>query len=184
MGTRGTLRIYLDGKLKVRQYNQWDSYPTGQVDGLGRFLASENNRRRLITVLKHLTFYTKDEVDDFSNEEGAKGNVFEQARFLYTTNRDWGYKILYLLCICPQMFYGTKTDDGEDVHYKLADWVDVFDEGNDLEPQEGNYVIELHTGSDEYRITGDWHGTVRDFYNRVPTEKELEEWEAEGNNAE
>lgn len=182
MGTRGTLRVYLDGKLKIRQYNQWDSYPTGQVGGLVSFLASERNRKHLIAVLRHLKFYTEAEADEFSKENG-QGNMYEQARFLYTTNRDWGYKILYLLCLVPQNYYPDRSEEGEQIYYKLADWADVFGE-EDLDPQEGNYVIELHSDSDEFCLKGDWHDVKREFYNELPTESELQEWENEGNSSE
>ena len=174
MGTRGTLRVYLDGKLKIRQYNQWDSYPTGQLAGICRFIAGENNRKALVNRLKHLAFYTNEEVDSF---EKGEGNEFEKAKYMYTTNRDWGSDILTLLCIMPGSYYGSKTEEGEDVQYKLADWATVFDE-EDLSPQEGNYIVYLHSDGCTFSISGDWHDVMMDFgLNEVPDEETLERWE-------
>ena len=180
MGTRGTLRVYLDGKLKIRQYNQWDSYPTGQLAGICRFIASENNRKVLVNRLKHLAFYTDEEVDSF-DKEGA--NEFEKAKYMYTTNRDWGSNILNLLCIMPSSYYGGKTEEGEDIHYKLADWARVFDE-EDLPDQEGNYILYLHSNSFTFSISGDWHGVTMIYgLSELPDEESLRRWEEEGNEA-
>lgn len=182
MGTRGTLRVYLDGKLKVRQYNQWDSYPTGQFMGICDFISSVNNRHELVSVLKRLAFYKKEEMEEFRDENGDV-NVFEQAKYLYTTNRDWGYKILWLLCIMPSGVYtDRKTAEGGQVSFLLADWADVFGE-EDLSPQEGNYTIELYSDRDDFLLSGDWHGVKRAYRNETPDTDEVEEWEAEGNEA-
>lgn len=177
MGTRGTLRVYLDGKLKIRQYNQWDSYPTGQLAGICRFLASENNRKVLVSRLKHLAFYTDEEVDSFDKEEG---NQFEKAKYMYTTNRGWGSNILNLLCIMPSSYYGGTTVEGEVIHYKLADWAKVFDE-EDLADEEGNYIVYLHSDGCAVSISGDWHGVKMDFgLNEIPDEESLKRWEEMG----
>jgi hypothetical protein len=177
MGTRGTLRVYLDGKLKIRQYNQWDSYPTGQLAGICRILASESNRKVLVERLKHLAFYTDEEVDGF-DKEGV--NEFEKAKYLYTTDRDWGYNIIDLLCIMPSSYYGSMTEEGESVQYKLADWAKVFGE-EDLPAEEGNYVVHLHSKDCSFSISGDWHDVKMDFgLNEIPDKETLKEWEKKG----
>ena len=171
------MRVYLDGKLKIRQYNQWDSYPTGQLAGICRFLASEGNRKTLVNRLKHLAFYTDEEVDSFDKGEG---NEFEKAKYMYTTNRDWGSDILTLLCIMPASYYGGMTAEGESVQYKLADWARVFDEV-DLPAEEGNYVVSLYSDDCSFSINGDWHDVKMDFgLNEIPDEETLLRWEKKG----
>ena len=185
MGTRGTLRVYVDGELKIRQYNQWDSYPTGQFAMLCDFLSDEKNVMALYGVLKHTKFFTKDEVDQITKNEWWKRDQpgvspYYAADFYFLTNRDWGAKILPMLCMMPTRFYQDNMPDGTSCRVKIADWADVFDE-TDLDPEEGNYIVTMRRQTDgdiDVTISGEWHDVSRS-YGCIPENymEEANEWE-------
>lgn len=186
MGTRGTLKVYLNGKLKINQYNQWDSYPTGQFMDICRFLASKYNRECLVNALETTAFLNKDAVELYRGDIRLIGND-ERTAYIYSMalcNRDIGANILYLLAFSPRLYdppRGLLAQGSPDkVNHVLVNWDDVFDGGLDL--QEGNY--ELYLNKDDkgirFQLVGNWHGKERDYRNTLPSKEEIEEWAKEG----
>lgn len=187
MGTRGTLEVYLNGELKIRQYNQWDSYPTGQLAGICEFLAYKPNVSDLAYRLGMSRFFTLEEVEKI--EKDIVGMNFEytndfQMASLYDTlvNRDYGYRFLYeVLAMCPVHWMGM------DIRYLIPDWKIVLRNNlfGEYEPQEGNYVIEITADEDgenaSFVLSGVWHDICKSFPpNVLPTQQEIEQWEKEG----
>lgn len=189
MGTRGTLKVYLDCRLVINQYNQWDSYPTGQFMDICRFMASRYNRIMLRLALAHTAFLSKDAYlksrqDNYEELPNPWVTPLMSARNL--CNRDIGANILYLLSYSPTLCSGVPREilaNGapETVRHVLVNWEDVFD--GPLPEQEGNYIIYMHSDSpDHFDITGAYHDTrVRNFHSILPTKSEIVAWEEEGN---
>ena len=189
MGTRGTLRVYVNGELKIRQYNQWDSYPTGQFHELCEFMSNPDNVKVLYGKLLHTKFFTRDEVEAITNNkwwagEDSNTSPYYAADYYFMTARDWGADILPLICMTPARYYRDRMPNGDMCYLKLADWADVFDV-SDLEDEEGNYVIEInnHDGDITFLMTGDWHGVKRAYRSEtgLPDMEQLTKWEEEAN---
>lgn len=190
MGTRGTIRVYLNGVLKIRQYNQWDSYPTGQFLEICRFMSSKHNRAMLVKALEHTAFISEEAFELFKTDNLT--TLIEKSvrnATMMTFNRDIGAHILYLLAYSPALrdipAHLLKPDSPQEVTHALVDWADAF-EVEDLEDEEGNYYVWINTkedGSYTYMLKGSWHRIFRE-YGILPTKKELEEWEEIGYSAE
>ena len=202
MGTRGTLKVYLNGELKVRQYNQWDSYPTGQFAGICEFMSSAYNVDTLAEKLSYSRFFTLEEVERIEqalnvvrNPDGKVVMTCDKEddmrlAFLYENlvNRDYGYQFLYAVAGMGKTYIWEDTDAGEKMQarYLIPDWELVFRNSvfGPFGDQEGNYIIEITKKEDEkpsFVVKGEWHGTYREFPpNTPPTQAEIEAWEKEG----
>lgn len=203
MGTRGTLKVYLNGELKIRQYNQWDSYPTGQFMGICAFMSSPYNVDVLAEKLSASRFFTLEEVERIeqaldsveNTDDGGFKLKFQSVddmhlACLYQTlvNRDYGYQFLYAVTGMCKTYIWEDTANGEKMQsgYLIPDWELVF--RNDIfgpfEDQEGNYVIEITKKEDEkpsFVLKGEWHGIYREFPpNIIPIKSDIEAWEKEG----
>ena len=199
MGTRGTLHVYLDGELKVRQYNQWDSYPQGQFGTICDFFKSEDNVEKLTEVLKQTDFYAKQEIDavraylrDGTMPDWMKDDEYDMqslaTRVNYLINRDYGARILWQIVALNPTHLFESPFHAHGVRYFLPDWDTVFEEG--ITDEEGNYVIHITTSPIEngengdynisFKLSGEWHGVYHEFpQDYIPTDEELEKWEEE-----
>lgn len=191
MGTRGTLRVFINGELKLRQYNQWDSYPDGQFKDICDFVIDEHLLEMLTDVLGNSRFMTKDEwllAEAFADTGGCpKDSIHLVTAMNYMVNRDFGSKILYTIASMLPIITPAQPIRGE---YIIPDWAVVFDTP-DLEPEEGNYT--LHITADEsdgpyckeysnirFELGGSWHDVARDFNeNCVPSDGDIEAWKQE-----
>lgn len=182
--------MYMDGRLVIRQYNQWDSQPTGQLAHICRIIACGCKRAELMERLKHTVLMSRDTVrrlaslhdnpDRIHLAPGDTDVVRDLANFTVLANRDWGAEILdYVLCMNHCGCYGetyTGRDQKEvDVRYKMPDWAYIFNDDGELEPQEGNYYLFLNSDG-SYVVEGIWHGLFKRWEDEVPTTKELEEY--------
>ena len=195
MGTRGTLHVYLNDELKVRQYNQYDSYPTGQFKDICDFLSNEDNLCRLADRLKVTRFFTKEEFEEALKYESTGicksdyGHIRKVTSILFLMNRDYGSNILnQIICMCRNL----DMDEYPKYRFAIPDWTMAPFEGEELDKEEGNYEIRIRTGPEELKdgegykvhfvISGDWHGLEHEFpEDYIPTQKEIEEWEQEDN---
>lgn len=185
MGTRGTLHVYVNGDLKIRQYNQWDSYPTGQFDDICRFFRNKDNVEELALRLSKTRFATEDEWKKVTTfvETGTCDlkDTRLVSQLLTLRNRDYGADILWQVnCMCD-LWHAA----GGNMRYVLPDWDLVFDGG--VGEQEGNYRIDItakvHDWDVEdvhFSLSGKYHGIARNFdIDYVPGEDEIKAWEAE-----
>ena len=186
MGTRGTLHVYLNGELKIRQYNQWDSYPTGQFQNICEFFTHKPNVERLTERLLNTKFLPREEMEKFKEDKSLEDKMAE-AYMKVLIDRDFGADILWAVAGMPRA-----------CQY-MPDWVDVFrmenDESTELPPEEGNYVIHItcekeyycthtaHIKKDtevHFKLSGEFWGVEKEFGEDViPTEEEVEAWEKE-----
>lgn len=51
----------MNGELKIRQYNQWDSYPTGQFKEICEAMSNEHIRKEFVDRLLNVRFATEQE---------------------------------------------------------------------------------------------------------------------------
>ena len=112
MGTRGTLHIYVNGELKIRQYNQWDSYPTGQFQGICEyFRENRDGLKNLAYRLINSRFTTKEEVQMMFFDDKRLENLIQDNQIHTLTNRDIGSDILHLLSGMPLPYDGLVVPD-------------------------------------------------------------------------
>jgi hypothetical protein len=71
MGTRHNIRVKIDGQIKVRQYGQWDGYPTGQGIGIAEFLHKEMDKDKFKDALRKCRFMTDKECETFDKEHSG-----------------------------------------------------------------------------------------------------------------
>ena len=178
--------MYLNGELKIRQYNQWDSYPTGQFDDICRFFRDKDNVEELALRLSKTRFATEDEWNKVVKFDKTGTCDPEDTRLvsqlLTLCNRDYGADILWQVnCMCNLWAPMVKGN----LRYILPDWNLVF--GEDVGQQEGNYRIDItakvHDWSAEdvhFTLSGEYHGFARNFdTDHVPSDDEIKAWEAE-----
>lgn len=190
MGTRGTLRVYVNDEIKIRQYNQWDSYPTGQFQEICEFMENNKYVRLLTEKLLNVSFAPAKTINRIISGKSPKDTG--EAWLRVFIDRDIGARILLLIIGSP---YNANL---------LPDWLEVHRDGfctgvdkttEELPDEEGNYEIHIMCEVEElsawrkalkpdskvtFRLSGDWHGCKREFdWNHIPTKDEIEEWEQE-----
>lgn len=189
MGTRGTLRVYVNGELKVRQYNQWDSYPTGQFQEICEFMRSPTGLIKLAQNLGNMKFAPSEDIEKLKKGESLGEDKEAEERWLkILIDRDFGSDMLWFIAGMP---HACKW---------LPDWVDVFSDcifgethcDEDLR-EEGNYRIDIeceyenrsyinYVKPDTVRakLSGAFHDTEREFdWGYIPTDEECKAWEDE-----
>lgn len=187
MGTRGTLRVYVNGELKIRQYNQWDSYPTGQFKDIRDFMGNKNLVLEFTQSLLNKTFATKEDMHTLFDEHKHLSDKpeYKESYIVTLLNRDIGARIIPLIAGLPDLF---------EVKEVIPDWCDVFDCEDSSLREEGNYIINIECeidGDRKYKkylkpetvrikLSGEYWEKEREFdWNYVPLDKEIEEWEQE-----
>ena len=184
MGTRGTLRVYINNELKIRQYNQWDSYPTGQFQDICRFMSDKVLVEEFTQSLLNKKFAKPENIKKI-HEDGKhlSDEVTRTEAYIVTLiNRDIGAGIIPLIAGLPDLFQEMEV---------IPDWCDVFEcKDSDL-AEEGNYEIHLECETTEFgtkyikkgtevrfKLSGEYWGVTREFdWDYVPTEDEIQKWE-------
>lgn len=187
MGTRGTLRVYVNGELKIRQYNQWDSNPTGQFKDICLFITNKNLVEEFTQSLLNKTFATKEDIHTLFDEHKHLSDEvgYKESYIVTLMNRDIGARIIPLIAGLPDLF---------EVKEVIPDWCDVFDCEDSSLREEGNYIINieckladttfhkkyLESDTIRFKLSGEYWEKERNFdWNYIPTDKEIEEWEQE-----
>lgn len=186
MGTRGTLRVYLNGELKIRQYNQWDSYPRGQFKDICKFMSNKDLVEEFTQSLLNKKFAKPEDIKKICSEGKHLSDEVTRAEAYIVTliNRDIGAGIIPLIAGLPDLFQEKEV---------IPDWCDVFEcKDSDL-AEEGNYEIHLECETTEFgikyikkgtevrfKLSGKFWGRKREFeWNQIPTNEEIEAWENE-----
>lgn len=188
MGTRGTLRVYVNNELKIRQYNQWDSYPTGQFKNICAFMDNKELVEDFTQSLLNKTFAKSEDIKKIRDEGKHLSEEVRltEAYIVALTNRDIGARIIPLIAGLPDLF------DHPEV---IPDWCDVFECEDASLREEGNYVIHIECELDEcqrfkkylkngsevrFKLSGEFWEKEREFdWNYIPTDDEIIQWEKE-----
>lgn len=99
MGTRNLTAVYLDGKLKVAQYCQWDGYPSGQGQTALEFLRTVDLEKFKADVRK-CSWVTGNPWDEFDPNGSGWVTMENSAKFKEKypeLHRDTGAKVLAML---------------------------------------------------------------------------------------
>ncbi len=104
MGTRNLTIVKMDGEIKVRQYCQWDGYPTGVGKDLASFIQNKMDLRKLKSRIKATRFVKGKEVSERMSKILGHDKpfiTFEESDKLKKAmpefHRDTGPKILDLI---------------------------------------------------------------------------------------
>ena len=186
MGTRGTLRVYVNGELKIRQYNQWDSYPTGQFKDICSFMSNKDLVEEFTQSLLNKKFAKKEDMHTlFDERKHLSDEVRLTESYIVTlVNRDIGARIIPLIAGLPDLFEPDTV---------IPDWCDVLDCEDESLREEGNYIINieceiedtkykkyLKDGTVRFKLSGEYWEKEREFdWNYIPTKEEIQKWEDE-----
>ena len=182
MGTRNLSICQYGGKLKVKQYGQWDGYPSGQGATILEFCQKKENLNRLKNFLPKITMDWSDQQNyleeydklcpEWDNEPDLRTAEMKH-HFKYFLSRDIGGEIFNNIIHCdfeklPKCMNGKlylveyERDDMEKYH--KGEYLDIY--------IEYAYVINFDTNTLDCYGFG-WDGAVSfDLYN-LPTEEEF-----------
>lgn len=188
MGTRNVTIIKQNGKELVRQYGQWDGYPTGALSSIVEFLKTDGaidklkqNLPKVELVSESCSIYPK-EFDEISrvyfsggfyprtikekmDHLALKTGLDKEIIFRYLlSTRDTGYQILDVLIL-----------DEADVAEKIV-LQKTYTDKVDWQIEAVN-VVDL----DRECIRSYWHDNMREYnFDALPNEAEIEEFERGG----
>jgi hypothetical protein len=184
MGTRNVTIIKYEGKEKVRQYGQWDGYPTCALANIVEFLKTEGaieklkaNLSKVVMVPEEYSIYPRefDEIckayysigyirglEELKNALAEKTGFDKSAIFKYfLATRDTGYQI-------PNVLIMDEADKAEDIVLQKA-YTDKIDW-----QIEAINVIDL----DRDVIRSYWHDQCAAWdFDSLPDEEAIEEFE-------
>lgn len=91
MGTRHEIKVIVDGEVKVKQYGQWDGYPSGQGATIAKFLqetiiSKPRNLAKFKNKARRIHFCDQKEIDEI--------NSYDWKRISPYLSRDTGADIL------------------------------------------------------------------------------------------
>jgi len=191
MGTRGTLHVYVNDELKIRQYNQWDSYPSGQFQSICEFFRYKPNVERLAERLLNTKFLSSEDMEKLKKGEHLEDEIAE-AYMKVLTDRDFGADILWAVAGMPRAC--RYMPDWVDVH-RNGLLTEVTDDTTELPPEEGNYVIRITCETDRtwgetiyikkdaeihFAISGEFWEIEKIFaQDYVPSDDDIRDWEIE-----
>jgi len=145
MGTRGHQKVInKKGELKISQYNQWDSYPSGQgVDILG-YLREGN-------------------LDKYQKELDKIRQITDEEAKVVDADSEWKMNYPYL-----------SRDCGSKIHQMIEDgkvkFVQFIDDEEAISWCEGFYTIDFQ----QNKFVADYHGITREYsLDDLPTDEQF-----------
>ena len=145
MGTRGHQKVInKKGELKISQYNQWDSYPSGQgVDILG-YLREGN-------------------LDRYQKELDKIRQITDEEAKVVDADSEWKMNYPYL-----------SRDCGSKIHQMIEDgkvkFVQFIDDEEAISWCEGFYTIDFQ----QNKFVADYHGITREYsLDDLPTDEQF-----------
>ena len=188
MGTRNVTIIRYNGKERVRQYGQWDGYPTAALASIVDFLKTDGAIEKLKKNVMKCKLVSEEKFKYPANFEGIarevlkdyvsdlRNKTFEEklcCSVIYTktemfeyylATRDTGYNI-------PELLITSAADEANEIVLQEA-----YTDKCDWQVEAVN-IIDL----DVCMVTSYWHGNKATFgFNCLPTNDEIEKFESEG----
>lgn len=188
MGTRNVTIIKYKGKEMVRQYGQWDGYPTGALASIVNFLHTDGaieklkqNLLKVELVSENISIYPKEfdaiarayykigyisDVNKKINKLAEEAGFAKEAIFKYLlATRDTGFEILSVLIL-------DEASAAERIVLQKA-----YTDKVDWQIEAVN-IIDL----DRECVRSYWHGAImREYsFDALPSETEIEEFEQGG----
>ena len=189
MGTRNVTIIKYQGKEMVRQYGQWDGYPTGALASIVSFLQTDGaidklkqNLTKVELVSEDYNIYPKEfnEISRVSYMGGPYPRTIEEKRDILAEKTGFDKEIIFRYLLSTR-----------DTGYKILD-VLIFDEAN---VAERIYLQKAYTDKVDWQIEAVnvidldkecirsyWHSSImREYsFDALPDETEIEEFEHGG----
>jgi hypothetical protein len=184
MGTRNITIIKYEGKERVRQYGQWDGYPTCALANIVDFLKTEGaieklkaNLPKVVMVPEEYSIYPREfdeickayykvgyhkDINELKNALAEKTGFDKSAIFKYfLATRDTGYQI-------PNVLIMEEADNAEDIVVQKA-----YTDKLDWQIEAVN-VIDL----DRNVIRSYWSDSMKEWaFDALPDETEIEVFE-------
>lgn len=185
MGTRNVTIIKFNGKERVRQYGQWDGYPTAALASIVDFLKTDGAIEKLKRNVVKCRFVSED-VNIFPVESNAISDVYFKHRIFehdlkkkadmliaaggfssevifryYLATRDTGYQI-------PNVLIMEEADKASEIVLAKA-----YTDKIDWQIEAVN-VIDLDTE----HVISFWHHNMMEWdFNNLPSEEEIDKFE-------
>ena len=155
MGTRNTIRVYLNDELKISQYGQWDGYPSGQGRDLLYFCASPYNMEALYgSLVSSEKMMNGDEervfekaitdayrtIDHSSLPSTSKDRIQRYLAQSLEYHRDHGAKVLYRIAFTYNPIHlNTAGDEFQEGNYEIR-----FNNLDKIDGFEAKIIMEYH----------------------------------------
>lgn len=183
MGTRNLSICQQGNKLKIKQYGQWDGYPSGQGITILKFCQNKSNLEKLKIMLSKITMDWEDQKDyineydklcpNYSNELDLRTKEMKY-HFQHFCSRDVGGEIFNNIINCdanklPKCFKGKiylqeYERESEYSQYHKGDYLDMW--------IEYAYVINFDMNTLDCYGFG-WDGAISFSLDNLPTEKQF-----------
>ncbi len=135
MGTRGHQRVITKkGELKLSQYNQWDSYPSGQG-------------------LQILNYFRTGDLKKYQDNLNNLSQITTEEAAIVDADKDWKIKYPYLSRDCGANIH-QMIEDGEVKFVQFmddeaCDWCEGF---YTIDFQENKFIAKFHDVTCEYPL--------------------------------
>ena len=158
MGTRGHQRVITKkGELKLSQYNQWDSYPSGQG-------------------LQILNYFRTGDLKKYQDNLNNLSQITTEEAAIVDADKDWKINYPYLSRDCGANIH-QMIEDGEvkfvqfmDIHQMIEDGEVKFVQFMDDEWCEGFYTIDFQ----ENKFIAKFHDVTCEYpLNDLPSDEEF-----------